>query len=50
MSVASVTSNTDDELQRCSKQRQWLQECRNLSFQLWFEQKLGSDDKKATYI
>ena len=50
LAVASVTSNTDDELQRYSKQRQWIQECRRLPFQLWFLQNLRSDDKKATYI
>ena len=50
LAVASVTSNTDDELQRYSKQRQWIQECRRLPFRLWFHQNLRSDDKKATYI
>ena len=48
--VASVASTTDDELQRYSKQRQWIQECRRLPFRLWFHQNLRSDDKKATYI
>ena len=50
LAVASVASTTDDELQRYSKQRQWIQECRRLPFQLWFLQNLRSDDKKATYI
>ena len=53
-SFALVVPTNDDELRRYSQQRQWIQECRSVSFNIWFFSKLSlassDNDKKVIYI
>ncbi|XP_046846010.1 neuralized-like protein 4 isoform X2 [Xenia sp. Carnegie-2017] len=42
--VSKVLTNKEDELRRYHQQRQWLQECRIVTFPLWFMKNIASSE------